>query len=908
MNLPLSDDEMKSGCRLGIDSHADTSCVNKHVFIENVVDGMTVDAVPFDGSLGKACNLSIVHAIFAIDNPITFRSHLMRISNSIHIPNIEQALLCPNQARSFGTIIDDIPPDLDHTGASSFSVQTTDPDETSFPLSRFGPTSYLPVRRPTQEELETLPVIDITEEEEWDPYKNTYSVNTVEVAPEENMLKEDESDNPIGEHLLYGAQRKINAMKISKPKSKLTPECLSEIWNCGMKTARKTIQATTCKHCRNINKGLTRRFRPSRNFMRYQQIALPAGQFFTDTFHASVKSVRGFTCAQVFGNRFGFIKAYPLESHNKEQIRNSLSLMMQDVGIVQKLHADNAPEMVGRKTPFFRRSRKEGIDLTTIEPERPNENFGEVIADIVKLVTAKLMSKRRVPMRLWCYAMEYYADLYSLTAPGMHRNKGRTGYEIACGLTPDISEYIEFQFYSYCWHWDTPQSFPHEKKHLGRWLGVAHRVGQAMVFCIMNDKGHVIARSTVTSVDPSDYDVDEVKARMKDLDTTIRASIGDYRNAVNQHARDAPDLSDEELDEQLQFCFNIGNQDLDNSDAPALGDTNRPDCNMAGDDIESEAFDKFLGIHIEVPGQDAESVAVGKVIGRKRNTDGQLMGRSNDNPILNTAIYDVQTPDGITHEHIANLLAEHLWNQVDNEGWDYGQIFEVVGHRRNEDAVPKDEGFITNISGTRKRVVTTKGWDMKVRWENGEESCIPLKDIKESNSVEVSEYAVNHNTQDEPAFAWWYRTALKQRKAIIKKVARRMRKRSKFGIEIPSTYAEAVILDRKNGNTLWQDATKKEMNNVEVAFKFLDRDNEIPIGFKSIEYHVIYDVKFDLTRKARCVGGGYKTKVPAAMTYSSVVSRHSVRIMFLVAALNGLDARMCDIGNAHLNAETRERL
>ena len=56
-------------------------------------------------------------------------------------------------------------------------------------------------------------------------------------------------------------------------------------------------------------------------------------------------------------------------------------------------------------------------------------------------------------------------------------------------LTPDISEYVEFQFYGYCFYWDTPQSYPHEKKHIGRWLGVAHHVGQAMVFWVMNANG-----------------------------------------------------------------------------------------------------------------------------------------------------------------------------------------------------------------------------------------------------------------------------------------------------------------------------------------------------------------------------------------------------------------------------------
>ena len=51
---------------------------------------------------------------------------------------------------------------------------------------------------------------------------------------------------------------------------------------------------------------------------------------------------------------------------------------------------------------------------------------------------------------------------------------------------------------------------------------------------------------------------------------------------------------------------------------------------------------------------------------------------------------------------------------------------------------------------------------------------------------------------------------------------------------------------------------------------------------------------------------GHLTEVPAAMTYSSVVSRDSVRIMFLIAALNDLDMRMCDMGNAYLNVETGE--
>ena len=47
---------------------------------------------------------------------------------------------------------------------------------------------------------------------------------------------------------------------------------------------------------------------------------------------------------------------------------------------------------------------------------------------------------------------------------------------------------------------------------------------------------------------------------------------------------------------------------------------------------------------------------------------------------------------------------------------------------------------------------------------------------------------------------------------------------------------------------------------------------------------------------------------PSTITYSSVVSGESIRIGFLVAALNGLDVLAADIQNAYLNAPTEEKV
>jgi hypothetical protein len=61
------------------------------------------------------------------------------------------------------------------------------------------------------------------------------------------------------------------------------------------------------------------------------------------------------------------------------------------------------------------------------------------------------------------------------------------------------------------------------------------------------------------------------------------------------------------------------------------------------------------------------------------------------------------------------------------------------------------------------------------------------------------------------------------------------------------------------------------MKNVAPAFEFRD-DDKIPICFKLIECHMIFNIKSDLTRKALVVAGGHQTEEPAESVYLSVVS------------------------------------
>ena len=72
---------------------------------------------------------------------------------------------------------------------------------------------------------------------------------------------------------------------------------------------------------------------------------------------------------------------------------------------------------------------------------------------------------------------------------------------------------------------------------------------------------------------------------------------------------------------------------------------------------------------------------------------------------------------------------------------------------------------------------------------------------------------------------------------------------------------------------------------------------------------MIFDIKMSgLVRKAHLVARGHTTDAPSSITYSSVISRDSVRIAFLIAALNDLDIMLADIGNVYLNAPNKEKI
>jgi hypothetical protein len=76
--------------------------------------------------------------------------------------------------------------------------------------------------------------------------------------------------------------------------------------------------------------------------------------------------------------------------------------------------------------------------------------------------------------------------------------------------------------------------------------------------------------------------------------------------------------------------------------------------------------------------------------------------------------------------------------------------------------------------------------------------------------------------------------------------------------------------------------------------------------YKMIRCHMIYDVKHDGCHKAHLVAGSHLTDPNTESVYSGVVSLCGIGLVAFLAELNQLELWGADVGNAYLEALTKE--
>ena len=178
---------------------------------------------------------------------------------------------------------------------------------------------------------------------------------------------------------------------------------------------------------------------------------------------------------------------------------------------------------------------------------------------------------------------------------------------------------------------------------------------------------------------------------------------------------------------------------------------------------------------------------MGKVIRQSVDDHGKLIGTYDENPVLNSHIYEVEFPDREIKEFAANILAENCLSLVDPNSHP-SQLLDCITNVRCDDlAIAKADGYNTSKRGQLKRCQTTVDWNFQMRWKDGTKQWVPLSQIKESNPIEVADFVKARGIDDEPGFIWWVPHNLRKRDMIIAKINSHVsRKTHKFGIEVPT--------------------------------------------------------------------------------------------------------------------------
>ena len=78
------------------------------------------------------------------------------------------------------------------------------------------------------------------------------------------------------------------------------------------------------------------------------------------------------------------------------------------------------------------------------------------------------------------------------------------------------------------------------------------------------------------------------------------------------------------------------------------------------DEYTPEAFDGYLTASVLLP--RGGEVLRAQVVSRKRDSNGNPIGRANANPILDTRIYEVKFEDGAREFYSENLIAENMYS------------------------------------------------------------------------------------------------------------------------------------------------------------------------------------------------------------------------------------------------------
>lgn len=169
-----------------------------------------------------------------------------------------------------------------------------------------------------------------------------------------------------------------------------------------------------------------------------------------------------------------------------------------------------------------------------------------------------------------------------------------------------------------------------------------------MYFWLLPESGIPIARSTVQAVSEEELRSEEIQCEIMAYDANIMQKlngVGDDGYFLNVN---------EEL--TMQEVGKANQDAMDGIYAPLEPEAEKSEIQ----DYNEDMYSKFTSAEVLLPKGDYQYVA--KVIGRKRDGDGNPIRRYHPNLILDTTVHEGEFLNGSVHDYAANVLAEALFS------------------------------------------------------------------------------------------------------------------------------------------------------------------------------------------------------------------------------------------------------
>jgi hypothetical protein len=106
---------------------------------------------------------------------------------------------------------------------------------------------------------------------------------------------------------------------------------------------------------------------------------------------------------------------------------------------------------------------------------------------------------------------------------------GLTPEECIHGRMVDISSYAQFDWYSLVWCIDEPTDAVTSGRQIGRWIGVAEKVGSNLCYYVLPKSCRPISRSSVMPISSDEQLQPETKLLIDDYNNAVTLKIGDNR-------------------------------------------------------------------------------------------------------------------------------------------------------------------------------------------------------------------------------------------------------------------------------------------------------------------------------------------------------------------------------------------